>query len=105
MWVSQKGRIIVNLTIILILLMLTLLFITAVSVTDNASMVFGGSDAPLALGCLYSIGAITMANNGKIQSGVTDVLEKFGVAQDRIYINFFDVPRDCVGWNRATFAG
>ncbi len=84
--------------------MLTL-FVTAVSITDNASMVFGGSDAPLALGCLYSIGAITMANNGKIQSGVTDALEKFGVTQDRIYINFFDVPRDCVGWNRATFAG
>jgi hypothetical protein len=79
--------------------------ISAVSITDNASMIFGGSDAPLALGCLYSIGAITMANNGKIQSGVTDVLDKYGVAQDRIYINFFDVPRDCVGWNRSTFAG
>jgi hypothetical protein len=68
-------------------------------------MIFGGSDAPLALGCLYSIGAITMANNGKIQCGVTDVLEKYGVAQDRIYINFFDVRRECIGWNRATFAG
>jgi phenylpyruvate tautomerase len=68
-------------------------------------MVFGGSDAPLALGCLYSIGAINMANNGKITSGVTDILEKYGVEQDRIYINFFDVPRDCVGWSRATFAG
>ncbi|KAL7437587.1 hypothetical protein ACHAXH_004625, partial [Discostella pseudostelligera] len=56
----------------------------AICITDNASMIFGGSDAPLALGCLYSIGAITMANNGKIQCGVTDVLEKYGVAQDRI---------------------
>jgi phenylpyruvate tautomerase len=26
----------------------------AVSVTDNVSMIFGGSDEPLALGCLYS---------------------------------------------------
>ncbi|KAL7549385.1 hypothetical protein ACHAWF_012655 [Thalassiosira exigua] len=77
----------------------------AVCVTDNASMVFGGSDAPLALGCVYSLGAINMANNGKIQSGVTDALEKYGVTEDRIYINFFDMPRDCVGWNRATFAG
>lgn len=68
-------------------------------------MMFGGSDDPLALGCLYSIGAISMSNNGKIQSMVTDVLEKFGVKEDRIYINFFDVPRDCVGWSRATFAG
>ena len=68
-------------------------------------MVFGGSDAPLALGCVYSLGAINMSNNGKIQSGVTDVLEPYGVTEDRIYINFFDMPRDCIGWNRATFAG
>jgi len=77
----------------------------AVCITDNASMVFGGSDAPLALGCVYSLGAINMENNGKIQSGVTDALEKYGVTEGRIYINFFDMPRDCVGWNRATFAG
>lgn len=77
----------------------------AVCITDNACMVFGGTDAPLALGCVYSLGAITMENNGKIQAGVTDVLEKYGVKGNRIYINFFDMPRECVGWNRATFAG
>mmetsp|Transcript_28404 Transcript_28404/g.48337 ORF Transcript_28404/g.48337 Transcript_28404/m.48337 type:complete len:160 (+) Transcript_28404:22-501(+) len=77
----------------------------AISVTDNASMLFGGSDAPLALGCLYSLGSINMENNGKVQAGVTDALEAFGVAENRIYINFFDVPRENVGWNRATFAG
>jgi len=65
----------------------------AISVTDKASMVFGGSDAPLALGCMYSLGAINKENNGKIQCGVTDVLEKFGVKEDRIYINFFDMER------------
>ena len=77
----------------------------AISVTDNVSMLFGGSDAPLALGCLYSLGSINMENNGKVQAGVTDALESFGVAENRIYINFFDVPRANVGWNRATFAG
>ncbi|KAL9187539.1 hypothetical protein ACHAXT_001642 [Thalassiosira profunda] len=77
----------------------------AVCITDNASMVFGGSDAPLALGCVYSLGAINMVNNGMIQSGVTDALAKYGVDEGRIYINFFDMPRDCVGWKRATFAG
>jgi len=77
----------------------------AVCITDNASMVFGGSDAPLALGCVYSLGAINMENNGKIQRGVTDVLEKYGVTENRIYVNFFDMPRENVGWNRATFAG
>jgi hypothetical protein len=28
----------------------------AVCITDKASMVFGGSDDPLALGCVYSLG-------------------------------------------------
>ena len=79
--------------------------VAAVCVTDKASMIFGGSDAPLALGCMYSLGSINMANNGKIQSGVSDVLEKYGVSESRIYLNFFDMPRENVGWNRATFAG
>ena len=51
-------------------------------------MVFGGSDAPTALGCVYSLGGINMANNGKIQAGVTDVLEKYGVAENRIISTF-----------------
>lgn len=77
----------------------------AVCITDNASMCFGGSDDPLALGCVYSLGAINVGNNGKIQSGVTDALESYGVTANRIYINFFDMPRENVGWNRATFGG
>jgi phenylpyruvate tautomerase len=76
-----------------------------VSITDKASMIFGGSDAPCALGNMYSIGAIAMESNGKIQAAVTDLLEPFGVAENRIYINFFDMPRANVGWSRRTFAG
>ena len=68
-------------------------------------MVFGRSDSPLALGCVYSLGGINMSNNGKTQSRITNVLEKYGVIEGRIYINFFDMPRKNVGWNRATFAG
>jgi phenylpyruvate tautomerase len=77
----------------------------AVSITDNGSVIFGGSDAPCALGNLYSIGAIAMESNGKVQAAVTDLLEPFGVAENRIYINFFDMPRANVGWSRRTFAG
>lgn len=77
----------------------------AVCINDNGSMIFGGSDAPLALGCMYSIGAIAMESNGKVQASVTEQLSPFGVAGDRIYINFFDVPRANVGWKTATFAG
>lgn len=50
-------------------------------------------------------GAINISNNGKIQSGVTDALEPYGVTAGRVYINFFDMPRENVGWNRATFGG
>ena len=77
----------------------------AVSITDKADVIFGGSDAPTALACMYSIGAIAVESNGGITSDVTDLLEPLGVAADRIYINFFDVPRANVGWSRKTFAG
>jgi len=77
----------------------------AVSIVDNASVIFGGSDAPCALGTMYSIGCIAMESNGGLTSDVTDLLEPFGVAESRIYINFFDMPRANVGWSRRTFAG
>lgn len=77
----------------------------AVNINDKADVIFGGTDAPTALGCLYSIGAIAQESNGGIQNDVTDLLEPYGVAEDRIYINFFDVPRANVGWSRRTFAG
>lgn len=76
-----------------------------VTITDNASVLFGGSDAPCALGNVYSIGSIAMESNGQIQSSVTDILEEFGLDAKRMYINFFDMPRANVGWNRSTFAG
>lgn len=78
---------------------------TAVCINDKADVIFGGSDAPTALGCLYSIGAIAKESNGAITASVSDLLADFGVADNRIYINFFDVPRANVGWSRKTFAG
>lgn len=79
--------------------------ITGVSISDDVSLIFGGTDAPAALGCVYSIGAIGKESNGQIQSSVTDLLEPFGVSESRMYINFFDMPRANVGWSRKTFAG
>jgi hypothetical protein len=38
----------------------------AVSITDNASVMVGGTDEPAALGNLYSIGAIAMESNEKL---------------------------------------
>eukprot|EP01083_Nonionella_stella_P069713 186036_1 len=77
----------------------------AVAITDNADVIFGGSDDPAALGNLYSIGAITMESNGEIHASVSDLLKPFGVDTSRMYINFFDMPRANVGWNGKTFAG
>lgn len=77
----------------------------ACAVNDNASVMWAGEDTPCALGVLYSIGAINRENNGRITDGLTDLLLPFGVEPNRIYVNFFDVPRSNVGWNRATFGG
>jgi phenylpyruvate tautomerase len=52
---------------------------------------------------LYSIGAIAKESNGAITNSVTEILAD--VPENRIYINFFDVPRANVGWSRKTFAG
>ena len=56
----------------------------AVSINDNAAVIFGGSDAPTALGCLYSIGAVGKESNGAITKSVSDLLEEFGVEDNRI---------------------
>lgn len=55
----------------------------AVSIQDKVDMIFSGSDAPLALGCMYSIGAIGVESNGAITAVVTDLLEEFGVSESR----------------------
>ena len=48
-----------------------LLLLPGVSINDNASVIFGGSDEPCALGNMYSIGAIAMESNGHIQVRTT----------------------------------
>lgn len=71
----------------------------------TADVIFGGSAEPCALGNLYSIGAISMENNGAIHSAISDLLEPYSVEANRMYINYFDMERANVGWNRKTFAG
>jgi phenylpyruvate tautomerase len=72
---------------------------------QTADVIFGGSADPCALGNLYSIGAISMESNGAIHNAISDLLEPYGVDASRMYINFFDMERANVGWNRKTFAG
>lgn len=67
----------------------------AICITDeHDGMSFGGTVDPCAVGCLYSIGAINQENNGALTAKISALLEEYGgVKNDRIYINFFDVPR------------
>lgn len=67
----------------------------AVSIQDQADVIFGGTEDPTALGTLYSIGAISQESNGAITNDVTDLLSEFGVPENRIYINFFDMVSFC----------
>ena len=79
--------------------------IIAVSIRDKEDIIFGGSDAPAALGCVYSLGSISMESNGAMMKSFAEHLGPFGVPADRMYVNFFDMPRANVGWNGKTFAG
>jgi len=77
----------------------------AVCVQDGQDVIWGGSDAPCALCKVLSLGSINLENNKALTIEVSALLAEFNVPQNRIYINFFDLERQNVGYNGATFAG
>mmetsp|Transcript_17357 Transcript_17357/g.43859 ORF Transcript_17357/g.43859 Transcript_17357/m.43859 type:complete len:190 (+) Transcript_17357:141-710(+) len=77
----------------------------AICVNDGADIIWGGEEAPCALACCYSLGAINQDNNAAVTKEITALLKEFDVAPNKIYINFFDVPAGNIGYNSATFAG
>ena len=77
----------------------------AVSVQDGQDIIWGGSDAPCALCKVISLGSINKENNGALTKKVSELLKEFDVPANRIYVNFFDLERQNVGYNGATFAG
>jgi phenylpyruvate tautomerase len=77
----------------------------AVCVNDGLDIIWAGEDTPCALGVLYSIGAINQENNAALTAKLSELLLAHGVPAERIYINFFDVPRANCGWSGRTFAG
>ena len=67
------------------------------------AMRFAGSDAPLALLELRSIG---LAENrcAELSAALCEWVEqRLGVSPDRVYIDLSDVPRSRWGWNGGTF--
>lgn len=77
----------------------------AVCAMDELDMVWGGSDAPCALCAVNSLGAINLENNKELSEDICELLGEFGIASDRVYITFTDVPRENMGYDGATFAG
>lgn len=76
-----------------------------VCIMDEQSLLFGGTDAPCAIAQLNSIGAINLENNRSFSEAFSALIAEHGIAEDRYYVNFFDVPRENVAFKSATFAG
>ena len=75
-----------------------------IAVQDKQDVIFAGSDEPCALATLTSLGSINRENNEALSSALAEALGEFGVANDRYYLNCFDVPRENCGFKGKTFA-
>lgn len=74
-----------------------------VGIEENTSMLFGGSDAPLAYLELKSIG-LPENQTSEFSARLAKLLEEqLGLPADRVYIEFADAPRNMWGWNGGTF--
>lgn len=74
-----------------------------VEAAGGASLLFGGNDAPAAYVELKSIGLDT-ARTKPLSKAVCELLQaELGIAPERVYIEFIDVPGHLWGWNGGTF--
>eukprot|EP00808_Paulinella_micropora_P022029 g56251.t1 len=76
----------------------------AVCLNDNQSLIWAGHPTPCALGTMCSIGSINQDNNAALSQAVANILGAYQISSDRIYINFFDVPRENCGWSGGKFS-
>jgi phenylpyruvate tautomerase PptA (4-oxalocrotonate tautomerase family) len=74
-----------------------------VTIAPMQPMVFAGSDAPCAYLELKSIGLPTNKTKDLSAALCQLVHDSTGIKADRIYIEFFDAPREMWGWNEGTF--
>ena len=70
---------------------------------QDPTMLFGGTDAPLAYLELKSIGLPPDATAGLSAALCALVGNHLGIPAERIYIEFADAARHMWGWNGATF--
>lgn len=72
-----------------------------VELTAEADLLFAGSREPAAYVEFKSIG---LPDPASLSAEVCRFIEeKLGIAADRIYIEFIDIPRGKWGWNRSVF--
>ena len=74
-----------------------------ISLEPSTSMLFGGSDAPLAYLELKSLGLPEDKTSHFAQTLCQLASEHLGVDQDRVYIEFASPARHLFGWDGRTF--
>ena len=74
-----------------------------VELAVNTSMIFSGNDEPCAYVEMKSIGLPESQTQHLSQLLCTLLAQQLGIAADRIYIEFIDIPRKFWGWNSSTF--
>lgn len=74
-----------------------------VSLEAERAMVFAGTSEPTAFMDLRAIG-LPAEKTGELAALLCDLARaELGVAKERVYINFADVPANLWGWNGETF--
>ena len=74
-----------------------------VSVDTGRPMVFAGTSEPAAFMDLRAIG-LPAEKTEQLSAFLCDLAKaELGVARERVYINFADVPSNLWGWNGETF--
>ena len=74
-----------------------------VEVSDNRSMMFAGTEAPLAFLALKSLGLSATQTENLSATLCALIQQELAINADRIYIEFTAPERAMFGWNKGTF--
>ena len=74
------------------------------AVLEAGDFLVAGAPGPAAFLDVRGIGGLTKPVNARLSRQLCDLLKKdLGIAPERIYLNFTDVPATNWGWNGETF--
>ncbi len=74
-----------------------------VALQDDTTMLFAGSDDPVAFLELKSVGLPGRKTRKLSQALCTLIDEHLGITKERVYVKFIDVNRGMWGWKGDTF--